>query len=101
MKNRDFDNLTEAINSLIKRGFTEDFQAGENSISAIKTELKYQPEELKITEQYRFEGMSNPSDSSELFAIESKDGIKGTLVMSYSAKHSQNTELIKRIKFEN
>ncbi|UZR93670.1 phosphoribosylpyrophosphate synthetase [Chondrinema litorale] len=101
MKNRDFDSLTEAINLLVKEGFTEDFQATDDYIEALKSDNKYKPEDLKITEQYRFEGMTDPDDSSELLAIEAKDGIKGTMVMAYGAKHSQNTDLIKQIKFEN
>ncbi len=41
---------------------------------------------------------TSPEDETELFAIISNDGIKGTLVMSYSAQHNQNIELIKQIK---
>ena len=37
-------------------------------------------------------------DETELFAIISHDGVKGTLVMSYSAVHFQNIELIKQIQ---
>jgi len=42
--------------------------------------------------------MTNPEDQMELFAIVANDGLKGTLVMSYSAQHFQNVELIKQIK---
>ena len=47
---------------------------------------------------FRFEGMTNPEDQMALFAIVAHDGLKGTLVMSYSAEHFQNVELIKEIK---
>ncbi|WP_258104443.1 hypothetical protein [Marinoscillum sp. MHG1-6] len=42
--------------------------------------------------------MTDPSDSSELFMFEANDGTKGTLVMAYGAKHSQNVSLIKQVK---
>jgi len=42
--------------------------------------------------------MDSPEDETELFAIIANDVTKGTLVMSYSAQHNQNVELIKQIK---
>jgi len=42
--------------------------------------------------------MGSPEDETALFAIIANDGTKGTLVMSYSARHFQNIALIKKIK---
>jgi hypothetical protein len=96
----DYDTLSLAINTLTKNGYEEGFRAENTKIVGSKTSKEYLPEELKIVESYRFEGMSNPQDDSIVFAIEANDGMKGTLVMSYSSKHSQNVELIKRIPKE-
>jgi hypothetical protein len=41
------------------------------------------PDDFEVTEVYRFEGMTDPDDQSVLYALESKDGIKGTLVNGY------------------
>ena len=98
MKNNDFDTLSLAINTLSKNGYSESFEAREKFIEGIFSKKQYHPEELSIVESHRFEGMTNPSDQTVLFAIEAKDGTKGTLVMSYQAEHSQNVELIKMIK---
>jgi hypothetical protein len=38
-----------------------------------------------ITEYYRFEGMSDPEDSSVIYALESKDGHKGIIIDAYGA----------------
>lgn len=95
-----FDTLSEAVNILTKNGFTEDFEAGDDSIKALYSKKQYQPGELKILSSYRFEGMTNPDDQATVFAIEANDGTKGTLVMSYSADHSQNAELIRQIPCE-
>ena len=97
MDAHEYDTLSEALNALKKVGYTEDFIAEEKNLSILRNKKKYQPEDLKIVRSFRFEGMSNPSDSSELFAIIANDGVKGTLVMAYGAKHSQNTDLILRI----
>ena len=42
-------------------------------------------DEMTIVEYHRFEGESNPSDMSIVFAIESNDGRRGTLTSSYGA----------------
>ena len=93
-----YNTLSIAVDALTKEGFIEDFKAEENCIKALYSKKEYQPENLTIVKSFRFEGMTNPDDESELFAIVANDGIKGTLVMSYSAEHSQNVELIKLIK---
>ena len=97
MKNYNFDTLSEAVNILTKEGFTEDFEAKDNFIKALYSKKEYQPNELKILSSYRFEGMTNPGDQTTVFTIEAVDGTKGTVVMSYSAEHGQNVELIRQI----
>ena len=43
----------------------------------------YQPEDLTILKTYRFEGDSDPSDSSILYQIEAKDGLLGYSIDAY------------------
>ncbi len=43
----------------------------------------YVPEDLKIIKTYRFEGDSDPSDSSVLYVIEAKDGLIGYSIDAY------------------
>ncbi|SDQ29498.1 phosphoribosylpyrophosphate synthetase [Flagellimonas zhangzhouensis] len=97
MNKHSFSTLSEAVNTLTSEGFKEDFEAGETSIIALYSKKEYDPSELKILGTYRFEGETNPSDEATVFALEASDGTKGTLVMSYSAEHGQNVELIKQI----
>jgi len=93
-----FETLTEAINSLTKEGFTEDFRADDDGVLALYSKKLYQPSELRIIKNYRFDCMTNPDDETEVFAIAAIDGLKGTLVMSYSANHSHNVEMIRLIR---
>lgn len=43
----------------------------------------YQPEDLKIIRTYRFEGESDPSDSSIIYLIEASDGLTGYSMDAY------------------
>ena len=98
MESENFDTLSSAVNTLTDQGYNESFEAVDHCIKAIYSNREYQPSELKIVNTHRFEGMSSAGDATAVFAIEAKDGTKGTLVMSYGAEHSQNTDLIKKIK---
>jgi hypothetical protein len=55
----------------------EGFTAGNNKY--------YQAEDLKIIKTYRFEGDSNPDDSSVVYIIEAKDGLRGYSIDAYGA----------------
>ncbi len=94
----DADTLSKAVNKLTKSGFTENFMAEQTKIKGMTSKKEFLPEELEIAETFRFDGMTNPQDDSAVYAIVAYDGTKGTLVMSHSAEHNQNVELIKAIR---
>src|SRR6476620_9825777 len=77
--------LTSCTNSLLKKGYATQFKALKHGLKSLTTEKIYQPEEVKITNFYRFEGESDPADSSVLYAIETTSGEKGTLTDAYGA----------------
>jgi hypothetical protein len=81
MKN--YDTLSEAINDLQLRGYTYDFNLKPECLKCASLELEIHPEEFEVDELHRFEGMSSTDDNSILYAISSKNGIKGTLVDAY------------------
>lgn len=79
-----YDNLVVALNDLKKRGFTTDFNIAFDTIQCSHTGEKLLPEEFEIVEHYRFEGNTNPDDSSVLYVIQSLDGSKkGVLINAY------------------
>lgn len=87
----DYDTLSQAVNDLIKRGYTTDFLIEtEKECLICKNNTgearELSPEEFQIDEVYRFEGMTDPGDESILFAISSPvHNIKGTVINSYGA----------------
>ncbi len=52
----------------------------------------YQPENLKIIKTYRFEGDSDPSDSSIIYLIEANDGLIGYSMDAYGMYSSHDDE---------
>jgi ADP-ribose pyrophosphatase YjhB (NUDIX family) len=52
----------------------------------------YRPEDLKIIKTYRFEGDSDPSDSSILYVIEAKDGLIGYSLDAYGVYSNHDEE---------
>ncbi|MDO6434644.1 hypothetical protein Q4E93_28795 [Flavitalea sp. BT771] len=52
----------------------------------------YQPEELSILRTYRFEGESNPSDSSILYIIEANDHLIGYSLDAYGVYSNHDDE---------
>ena len=85
LKNEDLKTMTACMQSLQKQGFTENFMVTERGLFSVDSELNYEPQHTKILSFYRFEGETDPADSTILYAIETKDGIRGLLSDSYGA----------------
>ncbi len=87
-----YDTLSQAVNDLLKRGYTTDFLVeAENDCIICKIgegeARELSPEEFKIDEVYRFEGMTDPGDESIVFAISSPvHDIKGIVINGYGAE---------------
>lgn len=60
--------LSEALNHLYKEGIQQEFKLFEKGFSLDQVNF-YQPDELCIIRTYRFESMSDPSDTSIIFVI--------------------------------
>ena len=79
-----YDTVSTAINSLKERGYKTDFNIAFDKLICKETKTCLNPDEFEITEVYRFEGESNPSDEAVLYAVESKEkNLKGTIVNGY------------------
>jgi len=84
--------LTSCVNKLVVDGFTENFNASEDGLVSATDQKTYGPTDVNITNFYRFEGASDPSDNSILYAIETNDGRKGTLVDAYGPYAAANVD---------
>lgn len=76
--------LSRAVERLTAAGYRADFRAEEGGLRAVGTDCLHPPETLVIEEMVRFEGVSDPSDESTLFALHcAKHGIRGTYVVAF------------------
>lgn len=82
--------LASCTNKMKEEGFSEDFQVLNNKLTTFNESKSYGPEEVKIVNFYRFEGVSDPGDNTILYVMETADGTKGTLVDGYGAYASQD-----------
>jgi len=78
-----YDTLAQATKALRDRGYASEFHFTKNGLVNKDNEQKYDEQNLEIVEYHRFEGESNPSDMSVIYALESKDGSKGVIISAY------------------
>jgi len=91
--------LASCLNKLTLDGYTENFKASEMGLLSLGKERMYTPAEVEIVNFYRFEGESDPADSSILYAIKTSDGVKGTLTDSYGPYADPNvTKFINEVE---
>jgi hypothetical protein len=72
--------VSETLDELARLGFTANLSVIGNRLRVVETGKTFQPEEVIIRRYRRFEGVSDPDDMAIVYAIETKTGIRGTLV---------------------
>ncbi len=75
--------VIEAVQGLRTRGFEDEFKFENGKMKNLQNGKLYRPDDLQIVEYHRYEGTSNPSDMSIIFAVEGVDGCKGMVISSY------------------
>lgn len=90
--------LKRVVDELGRRGYTEDFKAVEGGLQALGTGQRFEPKDLVIRGYYRFEGTSDPDDMAIAYAIETRSGVRGTLIDAFGVYSDPTTsEVLKRI----
>jgi len=94
-----YSTLSEAVNDLQLRGYTDDLQLGGQCVVCNVKGKSLDPAEFHIDEFHRFEGNSDPEDQSIVYAISSeKHDVKGLLVNAYGPDaNSMTQELVRKL----
>lgn len=87
-----FKSLPDALNDLRKRGYKTDFSVETFCLYCGDLDIRLNPEQFKVDEEYRFGGDAAHEEDTVLVAITSSTGIKGILVDSYGS-YSENAGL--------
>lgn len=96
---RDYETMVEALADLKQRGFTLDFNLANGVLHNSDSDITLNPDDFEICEFYRFEGMSDPTDNSILYAIKSnKFNVHGVFVDAYGVYSDDVSEaLLKKL----
>jgi hypothetical protein len=78
--------LSSLTRMLEGKGFNAPFKVEERGLKSFSSDRVYSPNEVCISNFYRFEGESNPDDNAILYAIEAISGEKGLLIDSYGSQ---------------
>ena len=68
---------------LEEKGYNTQYRVEKNKLVSLTTRKKYKADDVVAANFFRFEGASDPADNAILYAIETNDGIKGTLTDAY------------------
>lgn len=86
----DMSTLVSCMNNATKKGFKADFRVTENGLESSSNNKVFQPTDVCIENFYRFEGESDPADSTILYLIKTNTGLKGVLLDAYGAYADDN-----------
>ena len=85
-----YQTVSEAINELVKRGYTMDFNL-EANLEAFANGT-YDAADFEIEEVHRYEGESDPGDEAVVYAISSRSGLKGILVSGFGMSSGRRAQ---------
>ncbi len=84
--------LEKCLHKLEEKGYNDQFRVEKKYLQSLTDKKKkYKPKDVKAVNFYRFEGISDPDDMSILYAIETCDGRKGTLIDAYGNYSDDDT----------
>jgi hypothetical protein len=66
-----------------EKGYDANFRFENDKLINSDSKHTYNPQAIYIVAEHRYEGMSNPSDMSILYVIETDKGEKGTILLAY------------------
>jgi hypothetical protein len=97
-----YETLSEAVNDLVRRGYTTDFNihAEGHCLICTHSDEQLSPDDFEIDETYRFEGDTDPGDEMIVFAISDRSGeMKGVLVNAYGMyADAATTRMVERLQ---
>lgn len=93
------ESLVSVLGSSVLAQFITQFNITNLGLISLTTQKVYQPNQVRVLHFYRFEGESNPDDNAILYAIETNEDEKGTIIDAYGMYNdSLVTNFMKRVQ---
>lgn len=91
--------MTEALSRLQRSGYVDEYRAEPEGLRSRQTGALEPPEAFRVDEIVRFEGDSDPSDESAIFALTALEGARrGTYTVAYGTLMDQlDAEIVRRL----
>ena len=91
--------VSDALQRLSAAGYTDDYRAETLGLRSRSNGTVHAPDLFRVDEVVRFEGDSDPSDESAVFALTSDaDGTKGTYTVAYGTMmDALDADMVRRL----
>lgn len=93
--------MTQVIADIKDKGYTKEFIVRDGKLKEMGTDNTYEAKDLHLTNEYRFEGTSDPEYMGILYTVESKEGgDRGYLTSAYGGPYSDTevNDFVKKIE---
>lgn len=94
-----YETLLDVINDLRQRGFDHDFYLNNQGLYSPTLQRHFTPDQVTLTNYFRFEGMSYPGDNEILYTIRTNEGDHGILVCPYGV-YADSAHFLPILKIE-
>ena len=93
---------SDFIQKYQEKGYTANYRVVDNKLVDLETKETFNSESVNVVAEHRYEGMSNPSDMSILYVIETPSDSKGTFLAGYGpTANLEDAEFFKSIPQSN
>lgn len=86
-----YNDLADAVESMKEKGFTHTFEISDDVITCSNLDRNFNIDELTIIDSYSHHKGTDPGNESTVYSIESKDGIKGILIIGFGMYSNPKT----------
>lgn len=81
---KSYTTLSQAHTALLEKGFTHNFRAENEHLKDEDGKL-IAPQDLTVVSFFKFEGMTNPADTTIIYALAHDNGMMGTFIDGFGA----------------
>ena len=82
--------MANCLKKVMVAGYTEMFKKNDKGITSLSNSKTYCPEEIKVINSFRFEGPAGSESRATMYIIETRDGLKGTMVDAEGRRSDQD-----------